>query len=251
MNTFQLKILALISMVIDHIGAVFFPDIMILRFIGRISFPIYAFLLVQGYLHTSNNSKRIKKYAERLILFAILSEISFDLCFYNQPIWPGYQNIFFTLFIGLIAMYLYEYIESKGKDGFYVIIAACLIAFLIHSDYNVIGIIVIFTFFFMEKSKKEHKETKVQKVLFYLTFFIISLIEILLNSYDITFESILLTFKEYSWAYLGVPLCLIPIGMYNGQLGHKSKLTQSIFYWAYPVHITLIYIINYIITSKM
>ena len=86
-------------MVIDHIGAVFFPDIMILRFIGRISFPIYAFLLVQGYLHTSNNSKRIKKYAERLILFAILSEISFDLCFYNQPIWPGYQNIFFTLFI--------------------------------------------------------------------------------------------------------------------------------------------------------
>ena len=117
-------------MLIDHIGAVFFPQVMILRFIGRLAFPIYAFLLVQGYQHTAN-TPRYQKYVGRMLLFAAISEISFDLCFYKTPIYLGYQNVYFTLLLGLLALYCYDFLEKKGKDGFYAILFFCIIAFLI------------------------------------------------------------------------------------------------------------------------
>ena len=97
MSSLVLKITALITMIIDHYGAIFQGNIIIYRIIGRLAFPIYCFLLVEGYTHTSN----IKKYASRLIAFAIISEIPFDLAFFGK-IGFEHQNIFFTLFIGCL-----------------------------------------------------------------------------------------------------------------------------------------------------
>lgn len=117
-----LKIIAMITMLIDHIGAAVLTrmiystgdmavyDIyMILRKIGRISFPIFCFLLVEGFVHTSDK----KKYAIRLGIFALLSEVPFDLAFQSQVIGFEYQNVFFTLLLGLLAMIGCQYIEEK------------------------------------------------------------------------------------------------------------------------------------------
>jgi hypothetical protein len=92
MSVLVLKTLALFTMVIDHYGAIFQSDIIIYRIIGRLAFPIYCFLLVEGYFHTSN----IKKYAARLLIFAFISEIPFDLAFFGH-VGFEHQNIFFTL----------------------------------------------------------------------------------------------------------------------------------------------------------
>lgn len=94
-----LKLIAIITMAIDHIGFGGYPDQQIFRVIGRLSLPIFCYLLVQGYLHTSN----FKKYAGRLFIFAVVSQIPFTYYFGKNEL-----NIFMTLFVGLLVLYTYE-----------------------------------------------------------------------------------------------------------------------------------------------
>ncbi len=81
---FWLKMLAVVTMLIDHIGAIFFPGVLWIRAIGRLSFPIYAFLLTEGFHHTRSTDS----YLKRLVLFACISEPFFDLAFYGELIHP-------------------------------------------------------------------------------------------------------------------------------------------------------------------
>ena len=92
-----LKLIAVVTMFIDHIGSIIFPHIMFLRIIGRISFPIFAFLIVNGYRHTHN----LKKYLLRLAAFAIISEIPYNLIWSGDIAYPNSQNVFVTLFLGV------------------------------------------------------------------------------------------------------------------------------------------------------
>lgn len=212
MNVFILKIIALTTMVIDHYGAIFQNDILIYRIIGRIAFPIYCFLLVEGYNHTSD----VKKYAKRLIIFALVSEIPFDLAFYNK-IGFEHQNIFFTLFLGLAVIYLLE--MKEGKYNFNktaVIIVACLLANILLVDYNVMGIVYILLFYITRSFNKSKK---------FMT--------IGLGMFAVNFMS--------PWVQQFSLIALIPIYFYNGELGPKNKIMQILFYAAYPLHLVLYY----------
>ncbi len=210
MSSFILKIIALTTMIIDHYGAIFQGDMTILRIIGRLAFPIYCFLLVEGYYHTRN----VKKYALRLLIFALISEIPFDFAFYGG-LYFLHQNIFFTLFIGLVAMYFLD-----NKDGKYklprvvVIIAACVIASLLFTDYGSIGIIYILAFYYV---RNYGKFKKLQ---------ILSIIMMLVN-----FGASIL--QQFSL------LSLLLIYFYNGEPGPQNKFLQILFYAAYPLHLIL------------
>lgn len=112
MSGTTLKWIAVISMLIDHTAEVLINHnaaltdpiwaqiYVLMRGIGRIAFPIYAFLLVEGFLHTRD----VKKYLARMLTFAVVSEIPFDLAVFHTPFYWGYQNVFFTLFLGLLAL---------------------------------------------------------------------------------------------------------------------------------------------------
>ena len=118
-----LKIIALVSMLIDHIAAslltiqlqlhytepLYQAFIVMRYFIGRLAFPIYCFLLVEGFERTKNR----RKYAERLFLFALISEVPFDLAFNRCVLSLGHQNVFFTLFAGLLAIWGIEEMEKQ------------------------------------------------------------------------------------------------------------------------------------------
>ena len=104
LDSFQLKCIAILTMFIDHMGAVFFPGELMFRYIGRIAFPIFAFLLVEGYFHTRD----VRRYMLRLGLFAVISEIPYDLAFRETILEFEHQNVFFTLFIGVAMMYALE-----------------------------------------------------------------------------------------------------------------------------------------------
>ena len=99
-NSFWLKMIAITTMLIDHVGAVLLPQYPILRIIGRIAFPIFCFLLVEGFMHTHD----VIRYMTRIGLFALISEIPFDLLFYGRILDGTHQNVFFTLFIGLVML---------------------------------------------------------------------------------------------------------------------------------------------------
>ena len=94
-----LKIIACVTMLIDHIGAVLLPQYFSLRMIGRIAFPIYCFLLVEGAHYTKNPGK----YALRLGIGMLLSELPFDLAFSRGWSW-GYQSVMVTLLLVFLAL---------------------------------------------------------------------------------------------------------------------------------------------------
>ena len=129
-----LKYIACITMLIDHIGAscieagVLLPALAagaascggipvstllaadrVLRYIGRLAFPIFCFLAVEGFLHTHD----VKKYVRRLLLFGLLSEVPFDLAFFRTPFAPQHQNVYWTLALGVLAMAGLKRFERK------------------------------------------------------------------------------------------------------------------------------------------
>lgn len=216
MNVLILKIIALTSMIIDHYGAIFQPGVDIYRIIGRLAFPIYAFLLVEGYRHTKN----VKKYATRLFLFALVSELPFDLAFYGHFGFT-HQNIFFTLFIGLVLIYLLDKKEVKHiLNNHLLILGACFIALLTAVDYMFVGIIYILIFYYT-KDHPNPKKIKSQAISIFVT------------------NLLSLGFRQ-QYALLSIPL----IYFYNGKLGPNNKFLQTFFYAAYPLHLIIFYIMK-------
>ena len=211
MNSLILKSIALLTMIIDHYGTIFHNDVVFYRIIGRFAFPIYCFLLVEGYAHTSN----VRKYALRLLIFAFISEIPFDLAFFNEIGFKD-QNIFFTLFIGLAAIYL---LDNKKYNDKLIIISALILATLLRTDYEYIGIVYILSFY---KTRNMPAKKRMLTVAFIM--FIINLSTGWLQHFSI--------------------LSLFLIYNYNNEQGIKNKWVQIGFYAAYPVHLFIFYIIK-------
>ena len=139
-------------MMIDHYGAIFHDNIDIYRIIGRIAFPIYCFLLVEGYLHT----KDVKKYAIRLLIFALISEIPFDLAFYGMLSFY-HQNVFFTLFIGLVTIHLLDNPNKyKYRKGL-IYLFATILSIIAGVDYSLMGLIDILAFYYTKDFNKTKK----------------------------------------------------------------------------------------------
>lgn len=209
-NSFQLKWIAIITMVIDHVGAVLFPHQMIFRIIGRISFPIFCFLLVEGFFHTSN----VKKYTVRLGVFALLSEIPYDLAFRGSFVDIHKQNVFFALLIGLVMMYAITYTNNMTVKVIYLVLAMWA-ARMIACDYGYKGILLIAVYYFFRD------------------------------------RLLVKTFLGALWNFLGGislqmygALASVPIMLYNGERGKGMKY---IFYVFYPVHLLILYFISSIL----
>lgn len=217
MSTFVLKLIAIVTMLIDHIAVVFIPNntwmYLVCRIIGRVSFPIFAFLLVEGFFHTRN----IKKYLVRLGIFALVSEIPFDLAFYNSYMHLEHQNIFFTLFLGLLAIYLINTVEKKYQGKAVLVnlanaaitIGFCFAAALLQSDYRFMGILIIVAFYLFRGNK---------------LLLVISLIIVSGN-----------------WVQAFSALSVIPIAFYNGKKGRNIKY---FFYVFYPAHLLILYLLH-------
>ena len=207
---FTLKIVAIITMIIDHIGVIFFPNVIAFRVIGRISFPIFAFLIVEGFLHTRD----VKKYMIRLGGFALLSEIPFDLAFHGTVLEFGSQNVFFTLFLGVVLLYFYgQQYSNAARVG--CVILLLLAGDIFRTDYGAWGILMIFCFYAFHD----------RKVMQMLSVIFINVVAFgLLQSFAV--------------------LALIPISLYNGKRGLPVKY---LFYIIYPAHLLVLFLIKLMI----
>lgn len=244
-----LKLIAIISMLIDHIAAtilermimargfflaandshtlnewmaqgsngVLYITYTIMRLIGRFGFPLFCFLLVEGFLHTRSKIK----YAVRLFLFCLISEVPFDLAFAGKWYYPDYQNVFFTLLIGFLAMWAYEWITTHSRQGTpalllrftgYAIVLALtfMLAEYLQTDYGGMGVLTISLMYALRKNK----------------------------AWSMTIGCITLTVMQLSeiTAFLMVPVA----ARYNGKRGLRIKY---FFYLFYPLHLALLYFI--------
>ncbi|MFA9396939.1 MAG: TraX family protein [Clostridiaceae bacterium] len=229
MNNTQLKILACFIMLIDHIGAIFFPDYFILRLIGRLAFPIFAYLIAMGYTYTHN----IKNYFRRLILFALISQIPFYLAFKNEIGNSLYLNIFFTLFLGLLSLYFYDKLDNNIKYLSPFIFG--LIAEFISTDYGLFGVLTIFLFYlFKDNFKKLVFSQIILNILNSLSYVFI----ILSENYNISI------FSVQVWNECFSLFALFFIFIYNKK---KGKGLKYIFYIFYPLHLLILFLIEKLI----
>ena len=210
LNSFQLKCIAIITMLIDHMGAILFPGQMVFRYIGRISFPIFCFLLTEGFYHTRN----VEKYIARLGVFALISEIPYDLAFRNTYLEFSRQNVFFTLFIGVIMMYTIVRTNNITIKAVYLLISMWA-AQTVASDYGMKGILLIAVYHFF----RENLPAKA----------------ILGASWNFIWNA---SIQGYG------ALATVPILLYNGEKGRSMKY---IFYVFYPVHLLILYFVSVIL----
>lgn len=223
MNASILKIIAIIAMVVDHVGYIFFPQHLWLRVIGRLTMPLMAFFAVEGFRHTRN----IRKYLFRLLIFAVLSEIPFKLAFGSG------SNVIITIFLGVSALYLGDLITKKSgiqAFSFLSYIMFGIIAELIGSDWSYIGIGFICLFYLAGKSK-------LKMSIYISSWYLFIFITIVLEAYFVNgFYNFYTNYVQLA-GLLSIPL----IYMYNGKLGPRLKY---LFYISYPGHLIVLYLIR-------
>ncbi|WP_027400556.1 TraX family protein [Anaerovorax odorimutans] len=242
-----IKIIAIISMLIDHFGQIIvkngivmnatysmfnnfqFSIIMnivdVCHILGRIAFPIFCFLIVEGFLHTHN----VRKYILRLTVFAIISEPIYDLSFSDKIINIHLQNVIFTLLLGLLTITLIK----KYNNNYLIIILASLvssaISFYLKMDGSYYGILLIVTFYLFKE------KTVLQFITAGLIMYLCGLdysLKAFIDPYFITSLS-----------------SLIFISLYNGRRGLNMKY---IFYIFYPAHLLCLYLISqYLIVPNL
>ena len=238
-NGFTLKMIAVVSMLVDHIGATIVERILyggwelvdadtwyqlqqideILRSVGRLAFPIYGFLIVEGFTYT----RSIKKYLLRLGMFALISEIPFDLAFHGVLLEGSNNNVFLTLTLGLAAITAMDAVDQafplmetiswrKQICRCFLMIASVVVpvmaAYGLHTDYGMAGVLSIILWYVFRQQR-------------------------LLAAGLVVLELGLTCGTIEFWAIL----ILIPLFLYNGKQGPKAKW---FFYLFYPVHLLIL-----------
>ena len=208
MTGFQLKLLAMLAMTADHIGAVFFPEIPLLRWIGRLAMPVLCFFIGEGLRHTRSPWR----YLLRLTGFALLSELPFDLAFYGGIEW-GHQNVYFTLALGLLALWA---IQSRGMEGWLLALTAALAAELLGCDYGMYGVLLILL---LDRFHSALSEQLAGAALLNLAFF---------------------GLQTQTLSLIALPL----LWLYNGKRGRDDR---RLFYLYYPAHLCVLGILRFVL----
>ena len=231
--------IACVTMLLDHIGAVIVLECFhqatgatkgiwleaynLLRTIGRLAFPIYCFLLVEGVCRTRNP----KKYGLRLLIGMLLSEIPYDLAFYGRVNWQE-QSVMVTLLLGFVMLE----IMKKCPKHLLKLLAVIPFAFAaekLGSDYGAMGILVIAVFAFTQNLKYKHLWQ------FLGIWFIFSPNHLMMLNW---LGGIHWTIQELA------VFAVVPIALYSGKKATNSKLLQWVFYLFYPAHLLILYLIQ-------
>lgn len=213
----SLKLIAMISMVFDHVGDMFFPGALWMRMIGRLAMPLFSFCIAEGYAHTRNK----QRYLLRMGIFALVSEIPFDLAFEGR-VGLGHQNIMLTFFLSILALMLFDRIRGEGKEhaafktllGILCVCAVAVLALLLKADYTLFAVLAVFLFYVLRNRPA-----------------------LLHCGAGVGFLALTRTVGYYR----ATGLSLIPLLLYNGKRGRGLKW---LFYAFYPGHLLLLYLLK-------
>ena len=231
-TSFGLHIFAMACMLCDHLWATVIPwEADWMTCIGRLAFPVFAFMTVEGFFHTRNR----KRYAGRLFVFALLSELPFNLMMSGSLIYPFHQNVLWCFLLCLGLMQLNEKAKGTGKWWVRLLVAVgtlligYLAGMLFMPDYMQYGVLMVLTFYFFRGRMWWNYAAQL-------------LCMILINrevgglSYEISLWGDSFFFPQQCFAVLA----LIPIWLYNGRQGYHSRWFQYVCYAFYPVHLLIL-----------
>lgn len=242
-NSNTLRLIACCLMLMDHMWATVIAGNNWLTYAGRLAFPIFAFQLVEGFFHTSD----VRRYAKRLFIFGLISEIPFNMMCASSLIYPYHQNVMFTLLIGLLCINELEKLRSYTQAGAVQkcapvssilistlkITGLLLMSVVLFVDYSAMGVLTIILFYLCHG----HRFGWIGQIagMIYINFFALEGLSI-----PVVIGGSQFFFPAQGFAVLS----LLIVWLYNGQKGRSSKALQYGFYAFYPVHMLVLSLIR-------
>lgn len=231
-----LRWFALGCMLLDHLWGTIIPGNEWMTCLGRLAFPIFAFQVAEGYLHTHD----FKNYSNRIMLCIILSEIPFDLMMFGTAFYPFHQNVMMTLWLGLMSIHTIDQVRKKETAawlGCIKLIGLLLLGFITFPDYGLLGVLNVVVFYLLRDFPKAR----------------LAQLAAMIAIHGFGYGGRAFVFEIFGGT-LEIPiqsfavLSLIPIWLYQGEKGSRSKFIQYFSYAFYPLHMIVLYLIrNYLL----
>lgn len=228
LTSFGLHLLAMGLMLCDHICLALMPDRVWMTCVGRLAFPIFAFLVAEGFVRTRSRAR----YARRLLIFALVSEVPFDLLAAGRPVYPFHQNVLWTFLIALGCMQLLEWAKADSRPAARLVVSAGAVlggflagtAFMV--DYFGPGVWMVLVFYFFRGNGWRQRLGQLLCLL-------------LLNGWLLAGQTVLLgglALPIQTFAVLALPF----IWLYRGRQGPHGRTVRWLFYGFYPAHLLVL-----------
>lgn len=235
LSSSALHVIAMCFMFLDHTWARLLPSQEWMTCVGRLAFPIFAFMIVEGVHHTRD----LNRYMKRMLVFALVTEIPFDLMYASTPLYPYHQNVLWTFFIALCGIRGMEAVKQKKNRVLTVaasvgiVLGTSLLALVGMTDYNIVGVLTVYVFYFFY-GRRWWCYVGQFLCLYYLN------VELLGGlCYPVEFMGMQLEIVQQGLALLALPI----IWLYQGRKGYSSRWFQYFCYAFYPVHCLLIFLL--------
>lgn len=231
-----LHVFAMAVMLLDHAYAIGLANANWMTCVGRLAFPIFSFMLVEGYFHT----RSLRRYALRLLVAAIVSEIPFNLVAGGYWLYPFHQNVMWTLLMSLGAIHLNELARRQGNiflriaAAAFTIVGGFIVGTLFMVDYYGVGILMVLLFYFLRGGGWLRRLGQLAGMVY--------LNCVMLGGYvmHLSFFGATVSLPRQGLAVLA----LIPIWLYRGRQGYRAKWLQTLYYAFYPLHLALLALIT-------
>ena len=254
MTAFVLKLIAMSTMVIDHVGHYFLNDNYCMRAIGRIAFITYAFLIAESWCQLKNKPDRLKAHGIKLFLLSLISEIPYDICAREKWFDPSRQNVVFLLWLGFLALILLGWWKKKTEEKRIlfslgcgvIVVAAAAATYILRTEYKVAGLILILLFALYLEIESDWAPQKRWPALAGVI-----VIYLLLHFWTRagfgSFPKILALARKENFRIVGSLLTVFPLAFYNRERGYDSRW----FRWFYSLFYPLQYIVFAIAINVM
>ena len=226
-----LRVLAMAVMLLDHMWATVIPGNFWMTCVGRLAFPIFAFQIAEGFFHTADR----RRYIKRLLITALIAEIPFDLVQGGTVFYPFHQNTIFTLLLGLWAICIIDaaraghtprrWLECSGK-----LLGIWLLSLIGMVDYGWKGVATVVAFYLFRDFRGARLCPLAAMVILHSLLMEGQVFPLFGGAYSLPVQSIAI-------------LALIPIWLYNGKRGFGGKAFQYAAYGFYPLHLIVLYLI--------
>lgn len=239
-SSFTLHLLAMAFMLCDHLWATVIPGNQWLTDLGRLAFPIFAFMLAEGFFRTRNR----KKYALRLLIFALVSEVPFDFMYGGTAFYPFHQNVLWTFLLAFGCMSLIQWVWTKSRQwkspllalavpaitAAGVCFAGWLLGSLLMVDYYGAGVLTVLVFYFFHGRRWYDLAGQLVCLTMIHGVLLAGMV------YPVSLFGLSFDFPQQALALLA----LVPIWLYRGKQGPHSRPIQLLYYGFYPVHMAIL-----------
>ncbi len=242
MTGFILKLIAMSTMIIDHMGFLFFDNSYAMRAIGRIAFIVYAFLMAESYFHLKDKPDRLGVHFIKLMILALVTEIPHDLCEEGKLFELSSQNALLPLWLGFSALIVMGWWKKRcgentalaGCGCAVITLAAAAFSYFIKTEYPFAGVILIVLFFLYLRREDNWPVGKRLAVLFAIVAFYL-LIHLWSKVKFRGPDMILYAARVQSYRITGSLPVIFPLALYNRKLGYNGKWFRWFYSGFYPL----------------